>query len=109
MSRQFYRIRPREARLAFVAALIACSLNMAVAFVWDPFGFQTERADGSARRATALVLCDRINTYDRLQDSGVSPNIIEILQDSIDDQRRVEGLLGIDCPIINNSTREDRP
>lgn len=114
MHRKFYRIRPREARVALIAALVACAINMILAAVWDPFGFQEERADDSARRATALVPCNRIDTYERLSVSGVSPVIVSILQDAIEDQRRVENLLGIRCvknppPTIRSQTEEDSP
>lgn len=112
--RRVFKLRVREARIALLAALIATSLNMTVAFVWDPFGFQRERADDSARRATALVLCNRISTYERLAGSGVSPIIVAILEDAVEDQRRVENLLGIRCvknppPTIRSQNEEDTP
>jgi len=106
-------ITPREARVALVAALLACAITMVFTAFFDPFGLQSERADNAARRATAYVLCSQTDTYNErlLQLSSRSDSdardLTLVLEDGIRRSNAAQSILGIECP--RTTPQEDNP
>lgn len=91
-------------------AIFACGLTLLVASFFDPFGREGERADGAARRATGVLLCVQIQTFQQrldgieaieYSDRALSPsdaNLKDVLVSGLDLYRVTAGSLGTTCP-----------
>lgn len=57
-----------QARMMFAAALLSAGVVTIMLGWFDPLGFEQRRIDESSRRATRIVLCNQLLTYeDRLK------------------------------------------
>lgn len=102
----------REARMLGAVAILACGLTLIVASLFDPFGREAERADGSARRAAGTILCIqqqtfqlRLNGLTALEHSGQTlsgsdENLKDVLVRGLDLFRIAAADLDTVCPPI---------
>lgn len=98
--------------MLLAVALIACGLTMVVVSFFDPFGREGSRADQAARRATGVLLCVQITTFEqrlegigRIERTGRSlsesdQNLKEVLVAGLDLYRVAAGSLGTECPPV---------
>lgn len=94
--------------LGAIAAL-TCGLTLIVVSWFDPFGREGERADGAARRATGVLLCVQIQTFQQRLDgitaierqgrtlSESDANLKAVLVDGLDLYRITAGSLSTTC------------
>ena len=94
--------------------MFACGITLLIASFFDPFGREGERADGAARRATGVLLCVQIQTFQQrldgitaLEHSGrtlsesdenLKDVLVDGLVDGLDLYRIAAESLNTECP-----------